>query len=75
MACAACVALHLNGDEKQLCERMRKFIKHLPGKVLGTASSSSGTTNVREVGWALPPAVEERLRVAVTYDSSGMWPS
>jgi hypothetical protein len=40
MACAACVALHLNGDEKQVCERMRKFIKHLPGKVLGTASSS-----------------------------------
>jgi hypothetical protein len=27
--------------------RMKQFIKHLLGKVLGTSSSSSGTTNCR----------------------------
>ena len=69
--------LHLNGCEKQLCERMRQFIKHLSGKVMGTASSSSGTTNCRreEAGeWTLSSARHSRS-MALTQCSSRMWTS
>ena len=51
--------LQLNGGEKQLCMRMRQFIEHLMDKVLGTSSSSSGTTNCRR-----EEAREEMLRSA-----------